>query len=124
MDEGGEMKDYHTKPSNKVRSVEDALKDAERLRNELPRTVQVFARDWDKVILADRIAELETEQLQCPACGCVIAYGDFAKGDDIRKGKFNTIFEDMKCCGNCGDWKRIGCRGVEPEHCCQNWKPR
>lgn len=53
------MKDYHTKPSKKVRSVEDALKDAERLRNELPRIVQVFARDWDKVILADRIAELE-----------------------------------------------------------------
>ena len=68
------MKDYHTKPSNKVRSVEDALKDAERLRNELPRIVQVFARDWDKVILADRIAELE-----------------------------ETV-ERMKCCGNCKEF--------------------
>ena len=65
------MKDYHTKPSKKVRSVEDALKDAERLRNELPRIVQVFARDWDKVILADRIAELE------------------------------ALIGKLKCCGNC-----------------------
>ena len=79
MDEGGEMKDYHTKPSNKVRSVEDALKDAERLRNELPRTVQVFARDWDKVILADRIAELEAlvkKLKNCSNCYCFSQYAN------------------------------------------------
>lgn len=49
------MKDWHKKPPPKVRSVEDALKDAERQRAELPHVVQVYARDWDKVILADEI---------------------------------------------------------------------
>ena len=89
------MKDYHTKPSNKVRSVEDALKDAERLRNELPRIVQVFARDWDKVILADRIAELE-----------------------------ETV-ERMKCCGNCKNHYipdlAVPCKSMFDFSCCDNW---
>lgn len=49
------MKDWHTKPPETVRSVADALKDAERLRKELPNTVQVCASDWDKVILADEL---------------------------------------------------------------------
>ncbi len=86
------MKDYHTKPSNKVRSVEDALKDAERLRNELPRIVQVFARDWDKVILADRIAELEKDREDARTM-----YDDYNKS--IAELEFEV--EQLKCCGNC-----------------------
>lgn len=52
------MKDWHKKPINKVRSVDDAMCDAERQRKELPHVVQVYARDWDKVILADEIIRL------------------------------------------------------------------
>ena len=51
------MKCWHEKPPESVRSVADAMKDAERLRKELPKTVQVFASDWDKVILADSLKE-------------------------------------------------------------------
>jgi hypothetical protein len=42
---------------------------------------------------------------------------------DKRIAELEAQVENMKCCGNCGYWKRIGCRGVEPEHCCRNWKP-
>lgn len=51
-------KDWHKKPPSKVRSIQDALSDAERQRKELPHVVQVFARDWDKVILADAYLDL------------------------------------------------------------------
>ena len=51
----------HTKPHETIRSVDDAMKDAERLRKELPLLVQVHARDWDKVILADEIEALRGE---------------------------------------------------------------
>jgi len=60
--------DWHVKPPPSVRSVDDALRSAERNRRELPIIVQVYASDWDKVILADkldeqarRIAELEAK---------------------------------------------------------------
>jgi hypothetical protein len=52
------MKDWHRKPPKAVRSVDDALAAAQRLRQELPRTVQVHASDWDLVILADEIMRL------------------------------------------------------------------
>lgn len=52
------MKDWHKKPPKKIRSVDDAMLDAERQRNDLPHVVQVYARDWDKVILADEVARL------------------------------------------------------------------
>ena len=52
------MKDWHEKPPSTVRSVADAMKDAERQRRELPYVVQVYARDWDKVILADEVLRL------------------------------------------------------------------
>jgi len=55
------MKDWHKKPPRSVRSVQDALKDAERLRREMPHVVQVRAYDWDKVILADEIHRLLTK---------------------------------------------------------------
>jgi hypothetical protein len=51
--------DFHSKPTPMQRSVADARIDAERLRNDLPHVIQVYARDWDKVILADYIKELE-----------------------------------------------------------------
>jgi len=47
--------DFHRKPLPHERSVEDALKEAERQRAELPHIVQVYARDWDRVILADAL---------------------------------------------------------------------
>jgi len=53
------MKDWHTKPPKAVRSINDAMRDASRMRRELPKTVQVLARDWDKVILADEINKLK-----------------------------------------------------------------
>ena len=52
------MKDWHKKPPKKIRSVDDAMLDAERQRNDLPHVVQVYARDWDKVMLADEVARL------------------------------------------------------------------
>lgn len=30
--------------------------------------------------------------------------------------------ENLKCCGNCKDYKRIGCTGVEKEMYCDNWQ--
>ena len=56
------MKDWHKKPPRNIRSVDDALKDAERQRNELPHVVQVYARDWDKVILADEIKRIRDKE--------------------------------------------------------------
>jgi len=53
--------DWHKKPPERVRSVADALEDAERLRKELPVIVQVRAMDWDKVILADEIERLKEQ---------------------------------------------------------------
>lgn len=53
--------DWHVKPPSKVRSVQDALASAERRRNDLPHVVQVYAADWDEVILADHIATLKSE---------------------------------------------------------------
>lgn len=47
--------DFHCKPLPNERSVADALRDAERQRKELPHIVQVYAADWDKVILADAL---------------------------------------------------------------------
>ncbi len=55
---------WHTKPPETVRSVEDAMTDAERLRRELPQIVQVYARDWDKVILADEIEDLRNQIME------------------------------------------------------------
>lgn len=52
------MKDWHKKPPARVRNSIMALADAERLRGDLPNVVQVYARDWDKVILADEIYRL------------------------------------------------------------------
>lgn len=52
------MRDWHIKPPPSVRSVEDALKRAKRKRQDLPLVVQVFASDWDLVILADEIKRL------------------------------------------------------------------
>ena len=46
---------WRKKPPTKVRSVADALLSAERMRKDLPEIVQVFAWEWDKVILADEI---------------------------------------------------------------------
>ncbi len=54
------MKDWHKKPPAMVRSVDDALIDADRLRRELPLVVQVKAQDWDKVILADEVWRLRS----------------------------------------------------------------
>jgi hypothetical protein len=54
------MKDWHKKPPAEIRSVEDALRDAERQRYELPLVVQVYAYEWDKVILADEIHRLRS----------------------------------------------------------------
>lgn len=53
--------DWHEKPPADVRSVADALNSAERLRVDLPHIIQVYARDWDKVILADEIRRLQYE---------------------------------------------------------------
>lgn len=50
--------DWHRKPPPDVRSVSDALRDADRMRRELPLIVQVYARDWDRVILADELDRL------------------------------------------------------------------
>jgi hypothetical protein len=55
------MKDWHEKPPPEARSVNDALKDAVRLRRELPLTVQVQASDWDKVILADELLRVRAK---------------------------------------------------------------
>ena len=52
------MRDYHRKPPKKIRSVEDAMQSAERMRAELPQIIQVLPHDWDKVILADEIKRL------------------------------------------------------------------
>ena len=62
----------------------------------------------------NRIAELESEILSLRQDKAII--------DNYVK-ELEAQVEKMKCCGNCGYWKRIGCRGVEPEHCCRNWKP-
>lgn len=68
-------------------------------------TKQLTDKIWS---LEKQIERLEAESLQCPACGCVIDYRDFDKGDNIRRGDFTTRFQDMtkkieslKCCGNC-----------------------
>ena len=52
------MKDWHEKPPPEVRSVADAMNSADRQKRDLPRIVQVYASDWDKVILADEIDRL------------------------------------------------------------------
>ena len=62
----------------------------------------------------NRIAGLESEILSLRQDKAII--------DNYVK-ELEAQVENMKCCGNCGYWKRIGCRGVEPEHCCRNWKP-
>lgn len=71
----------------------------------------------------NKLKRLEAESLQCPACGCVIDYGDFDKGDNIRRGDFTTRFQDMtkkieslKCCGNCKHF------GIDDQHSlyCEN----
>lgn len=53
--------DWHEKPPLEVRSLGDAMKSAERKRAELPKVVQVYARDWDTVIMADAILALRRE---------------------------------------------------------------
>ena len=55
---GTQMTDWHRKPPATVRSVSDALRDADRMKRDLPRVVQVRASDWDKVILADELDRL------------------------------------------------------------------
>ena len=54
------MKDlsWNKKPPSTVRSLKDAIKDAERLRGDLRLIVHVRVSDWDKVILADEIYRL------------------------------------------------------------------
>lgn len=52
----------HSKPTVDERSVDDALKSAERRRTDLPQVVQVYPYDWDTVILADALAK-RTEEL-------------------------------------------------------------
>lgn len=58
-------RDYHTMPLPNERTVEDALWVAERRRTDLPQVVQVLARDWDPVILADEIYRLRRELEKC-----------------------------------------------------------
>lgn len=53
------MKDFHSKPPPEERSVSAALLTAEFRRSDLPQIVQVHARDWDTVILADEIYRLK-----------------------------------------------------------------
>lgn len=54
-------RDYHTKPLPNERTIEDALWLAEKKREELPMVVQVYARDWDPIILADEVYRLRKE---------------------------------------------------------------
>lgn len=54
--------DWTVKPPPNVRSVQDALASAEIRRKDLPKVVQVYARDWDSVILADHIAEIKRQR--------------------------------------------------------------
>ena len=48
----------HSKPTAAERNVDDAMYRAERDKQELPRVVQVYPHDWDRVILADEIYRL------------------------------------------------------------------
>lgn len=50
--------DFHKKPFPFERSVEEALHRAEQSRESLPHVVQVWAEEWDIVILADEIYKL------------------------------------------------------------------
>lgn len=52
------MTDFYRKPLPNERTIEDALWAAEQKREELPQIVQVYARDWDTIILADEIYRL------------------------------------------------------------------
>jgi len=56
------MIDWHKKPPKSVRSVEQAMDRAEQKKHDLPLVVQVYARDWDLVILADEIKRLRKAQ--------------------------------------------------------------
>ena len=51
-------KDWHEKPPTNVRSLKDAIRAAEFLRGDLRLVAQVYAWDWDKVILVDEIYRL------------------------------------------------------------------
>ena len=51
-------KNFHQKPRSDERSVNEALRYAECLRHDLPQVAQVFARNWDPIILADEIYTL------------------------------------------------------------------
>lgn len=55
------MTNWHRKPPPDVRSVSDALRSADQRRRDLPRIVQVYASDWDEVILADEVDRLRRE---------------------------------------------------------------
>ncbi len=50
--------DFHRKPLPNERTIEDALRSAEQKRKELPLVVQVYASDWDTIVLADEIYRL------------------------------------------------------------------
>jgi hypothetical protein len=58
------MRNFYRKPFPHERSVEDAIVFAELKRTELPKVVQVYASDWDRVILTDEIYKLR-ELLKC-----------------------------------------------------------
>ena len=53
--------DWHEKPPPEVRSLADALRSAEQRERDLPRIVQVYASDWDEVILAHEVYRLRRE---------------------------------------------------------------
>jgi len=52
---------WHEKPPPDVRSVSDAMRRADQNKRDLPRIVQVYAYDWDLVILADEVDRLRRE---------------------------------------------------------------
>lgn len=58
------MTDYHQKPLPSERSVEHSIMYAEQKRKELPKIIQVYAHDWDTVILTDEIYRLR-EIIKC-----------------------------------------------------------
>ncbi len=88
------MKDWHEKPPARVRNSVVAIADAERLRNELPHVVQVYARDWDKVILADEIYRLKEwireEGIRSNTCTYNVL-GEICIGCECESAKNNRL---------------------------------
>lgn len=84
--------DWHIKPPSKVRSVQDALASSERRRNDLPHVVQVYAADWDEVILADHIAEIKRQRDAAVEALKELAAEEWRDDDDpiLRKAREKT----------------------------------